>query len=67
LVVDVDRAVAHLEARALQRGNTSHLLTPAPSLRLAPRALRSEGPSLAARRFLAADRRPRDQRGDSGP
>ena len=60
LVTEVDRAAAHLEADALQ-GGTAHLLCPAPSLRFAPRALRSDGRALAARHFLATDQRLRLQ------
>jgi hypothetical protein len=64
LVTDVDRAAAHLEARALQGGATGHLLNPAPDLRFAPRTLRSDGPVLAARRFLSTDRRLRGHQQD---
>ena len=63
LVVAVDRAAAHLEAHALQ-GGTAHLLCHAPNPRFAPRALRSDGPVLAARRFLSADRRLRGSQQD---
>ena len=64
LVVAVDRAAAHLEAHALQGGATGHLLNPAPDLRFAPRTLRSDGPVLAARRFLSTDRRLRGHQQD---
>ena len=68
LVLEVDHAAARLEADALLRGETGHLLGLAPTLQFAPSSLHSPGPLLAARRFLAVDRRLRThQQPRTGP